>query len=419
MAFFLEATFVGLFFFGWERLSPRAHLAVTWLTALGTNFSALWILVANGWMQHPVGAIFNPDTMRMEVTDFFEVIFNPTAQEKFVHTVSAGYVCGAAFVLGVSAFYLLRGRHIELAKRSFVIAAAFGVPSALSVIVLGDESGYTITDHQRMKLAAIEAMWETEPPPASFTAIGIPSVADRKTHFAIRIPWLMGIIGTRSFDTEIPGIAELVAKAEARIRNGLVAYDALERLKADRKDAAAREAFDKAQADLGHALLLKQFVEDPRRASDAQIKDAAWSTVPDVPAIFFAFRIMVLCAVLLLAVFATALWHTMRETPAPRWLFRVALLAMPLPWIAIEVGWFVAEYGRQPWVIESVLPTFLATSELGVGNLVLTILGFTLVYGALAVVEVRLMLHTIAKGPTSETDEQVGIGGQIQPTPAE
>ena len=175
MAFFLEATFVGLFFFGWERLSARAHLVVTWLMALGTNFSALWILIANGWMQNPVGSAFNADTMRMEVTDFGAVLLNPVAQAKFVHTVSAGYVCGAVFVLGVSAWYLLRGRHVELAKRSFVIASAFGLASALSVIVLGDESGYDLTNNQKMKLAAIEAMWETEPAPASFTAIGIPS----------------------------------------------------------------------------------------------------------------------------------------------------------------------------------------------------------------------------------------------------
>ena len=206
MAFFLEATFVGLFFFGWDRLSPRAHMIVTWLVALGTNFSALWILIANGWMQNPVGSAFNPDTMRMEVTDFMAVIFNPVAQAKFVHTVSAGYVCAATFVLGVSAWYLLRGRHVQLAKRSFVIASAFGFASALSVIVLGDESGYALTDNQKMKLAAIEAMWETEPAPASFTAFGIPSQSDRETHFAIRNPWVMGIIGTRSIDKQIPGI---------------------------------------------------------------------------------------------------------------------------------------------------------------------------------------------------------------------
>ncbi|WP_217578253.1 cytochrome ubiquinol oxidase subunit I [Mesorhizobium sp. GbtcB19] len=399
MAFFLEATFVGLFFFGWDRLSPRAHMIVTWLMALGTNFSALWILIANGWMQNPVGSAFNPDTMRMEVTDFMAVIFNPVAQAKFVHTVSAGYVCAATFVLGVSAWYLLRGRHVELAKRSFVIASAFGVASALSVIVLGDESGYALTDNQKMKLAAIEAMWETEPAPASFTAFGIPSHSDRQTHFAIHIPWVMGIIGTRSFDRQIAGIDELVAHAEARIRNGIVAYDALEKIKADRGDTAARAVFDASSKDLGYALLLKRYLPDPRQASEQQIKDAAWSTVPYVPLLFFGFRLMVACGFTLLALFAVSLWHTTRETEAPRWLFRAALIAMPLPWIAIEVGWFVAEFGRQPWIIDGVLPTFLATSELGVSDLLLTIAGFTLVYGVLAVIEVRLMLAAIRKGP--------------------
>ncbi|CDX44569.1 cytochrome d terminal oxidase, subunit I [Mesorhizobium plurifarium] len=399
MAFFLEATFVGLFFFGWDRLSPRAHMIVTWLMALGTNFSALWILIANGWMQNPVGSAFNADTMRMEVTDFMAVIFNPVAQAKFVHTVSAGYVCAATFVLGVSAWYLLRGRHVQLAKRSFVIASAFGVASALSVIVLGDESGYALTDNQKMKLAAIEAMWETEPAPAAFTAFGIPSQSDRETHFAIRIPWVMGIIGTRSIDRPIPGIDELVAHAEARIRNGIVAYDALEKIKADRNDTAARAVFDASSKDLGYALLLKRYLPDPRQANEQQIKDAAWSTVPYVPLLFFGFRLMVACGFALLALFAVSLWHTTRETEAPRWLLRAALIAMPLPWIAIEVGWFVAEFGRQPWIIDGVLPTFLATSELGVSDLLLTIAGFTLVYGVLAVIEVRLMLAAIRKGP--------------------
>ena len=399
MAFFLEATFVGLFFFGWDRLSARAHMIVTWLMALGTNFSALWILIANGWMQNPVGSAFNPDTMRMEVTDFMAVIFNPVAQAKFVHTVSAGYVCAATFVLGVSAWYMLRGRHVELAKRSFVIASAFGLASSLSVIVLGDESGYALTDNQKMKLAAIEAMWETEPAPASFTAFGIPSQSDRQTHFAIRIPWVMGIIGTRSIDRQIAGIDELVAHAEMRIRNGIAAYDALEKIKADRSDTAARAAFDASSKDLGYALLLKRYLPDPRQASEQQIKDAAWSTVPYVPLLFFGFRLMVACGFVLAALFAVSLWHTTRETEAPRWLFRAALFAMPLPWIAIEVGWFVAEFGRQPWIIDGVLPTFLATSELGVTDLALTIAGFTLVYGVLAIIEIRLMLAAIRKGP--------------------
>jgi cytochrome d ubiquinol oxidase subunit I len=358
-------------------------------------------------MQNPVGAAFNPDTMRMEVTDFVAVLFNPTAQAKFVHTVSAGYVCGAAFVLGVSAFYLLRGRNVEMAKRSFVIASAFGVAAALSVIVLGDESGYTITDNQKMKLAAMEAMWQTEPAPAGFTAFGIPDMRARTTHYDIEIPWVMGLIGTRSIDQQIPGIFDLVKNTEDNIRDGLVAYDALQKLKKNHADPAARAVFDKSRGDLGYALLLKQYTEDPMQATPQMIQDAAWSTVPSVPSIFFTFRFMVLFGFALLGVFLISLWYTMREVEAPRWLFQLALCAFPLPWLAAELGWFVAEFGRQPWIIDGVLPTFLATSELGVYNLILTIIGFTAVYGVLAVVECRLMLQAIAKGPDGVT---IGTG---------
>src|ERR1700712_3178000 len=191
MAFFLEATFVGLFFFAWDRLSKVQHLIATWALALGTNLSALWILIANGWMQYPVGARFNADTMRMEVTDFMAVLFNPVAQAKFVHTVSAGYVPGSGFGLAISAYYVLRGRHVEFARRSLTVAASFGLASALSVVILGDESGYNAGQNQKMKLAAIEAMWETEPAPASFTVFGLPDMASHTTLYHVQIPWVM------------------------------------------------------------------------------------------------------------------------------------------------------------------------------------------------------------------------------------
>jgi cytochrome d ubiquinol oxidase subunit I len=213
MAFFLEATFVGLFFFAWDRLSRVQHLIATWALAIGTNLSALWILIANGWMQYPVGARYNADSMRMEVSDFMAVLFNPVAQAKFVHTVSAGYVMGSVFVLAISAWYLLRGRHVEFAKRSMTVAASFGLASALSVVVLGDESGYTAGESQKMKIAAIEAMWITEPAPASFTVFGLPDVANHRTNFEVRVPWVLGLIATRSIDKIVPGIKELVEDA--------------------------------------------------------------------------------------------------------------------------------------------------------------------------------------------------------------
>ncbi len=255
MAFFLEATFVGLFFFGWNRLSRVQHLIVTCLLALGTNLSALWILIANGWMQYPVGARFNIATMRMEITDFFAVVFNPVAQAKFVHTVSAGYVTGSMFVLSISTFYLLRRRHRGLAIRSITVAASFGLASALSVVVLGDESGYLAGENQKMKVAAIEAMWQTEPAPASFTVIGIPDIQTHTTQYAVRIPWMLGLIATRSIDRPVEGIQNLVDEARKGIKSGMIAYGAMEKLRAHPDDAAARTQFDANVDNLGYALL--------------------------------------------------------------------------------------------------------------------------------------------------------------------
>ena len=400
MAFFLEATFIGLFFFGWDRLSRIKHLIVTFLLAIGTNLSALWILIANAWMQNPVGSEFNFETMRMEVTDFNAVLFNPVAQSKFVHTVSAGYVLGSMFVLSISAWYLLRGRNIDFAKRSMTVAASFGLAASLSVVVLGDESGYTVSENQKMKLAAIEAMWETEPPPASFTAFGLPDVEERTTHFAIHIPWVMGIIGTRSLDGVLPGIKELVEDADRRIRNGLVAYEALQKLHANRNDAQARADFEAHKSDLGYALLLKRSLEDPRKATDADIGKAATSTIPNVPVLFWAFRLMVGCGLWFIALFAFSFWlSARRELDRHRWYLKAALFSLPLPWIAAELGWIVAEYGRQPWAIEGVLPTALGVSSVSVAQVATSLAGFVIFYSALAIVDAALMAKYARRGP--------------------
>ncbi len=404
MAFFLEATFVGLMFFGWDKLKPHAHLFVTFMVALGTNLSAMWILVANGWMQNPVGAAFNPDTMRMEITDFMAVIFNPVAQAKFVHTVSAGYVCAAVVVLGISAFYLLKGKHKGFAKRSMTVAAAFGLLSSLSVVVLGDESGYALTDNQKMKLAALEAMWRTEPAPAGLTLFGLPSLEDRHTHFEVKVPYVLGLISTRSIDKPVEGILELVAVAEDRIERGVVAYDALEKVKADPTDMAARGQFETVRNDLGYGLLLKRYVEDPRTATPDQVKQAAWSTVPNVPLMFWVFRFMAGIGFLMIGLFGTAFVLCTLRKHETKWFLRLAVLAIPLPWIAIEAGWLLAEVGRQPWAVEGVLPTFLGASSLTVAHLWTTIICFTLLYGALAVVEVGLILRAVKKGPFAEQE---------------
>jgi len=400
MAFFLEATFVGLFFFGWDKLSKVGHLVVTWLLAIGTNFSALWILIANGWMQFPVGARFNADTMRMEVTDFMAVMFNPVAQAKFVHTVSAGYVTGSMFVLAISAYYLLRGRHSALAKRSMTVAASFGLASALSVVVLGDESGYTAGHNQKMKIAAIEAMWHTEPAPASFTVFGVPDVAGRKTDFAIEVPWVLGLIATRSVDTPVPGIDELVEMAKTRIRSGMIAYDALDKLHKDRGNAQLRATLDAHVADLGYALLLKRSRPDVQNASDAEIEAAANNTIPNVPVLFWSFRVMVAVGFWLIALFALSFYlSARRKLDSYRPYLWAVLFSLPLPWVAIEQGWIVAEYGRQPWAVEGVLPTFLGVSSTDASNVLLSLLGFIVFYSALLVVDVFLLAKYIRLGP--------------------
>lgn len=420
MAFFLEATFVGLMFFGWDKLSKVAHLAVTFLVALGSNLSALWILIANGWMQNPVGARFNPETMRMEVIDFYSVLFNPVAQAKFVHTVSAGYVAASVFVMGVSAYYLLKGKWTNVARRSMMVASAFGLASSLSVVVLGDESGYALTDNQRMKLAAIEAMWHTEEAPAGLSIFGIPDMEAQETHFEVKVPYVLGLISTRSLTGEVMGINELVLKADGRIRSGIVAYDAVEKLKVNRTDMAARERFERHKADLGYAMLLKRHVADPRAASDQQILLAAKDTIPNVPVMFWLFRIMAGLGFFFIGFFALAFYCASACKFSKPWFLKIAVAIIPLPWIAIEFGWMLAEIGRQPWAVEGVLPTFLAASSLSISQIWTTIIGFTLLYGTLAVIEVRLMIATIRKGPVEHHEPEMSRGqAGYAPLPAE
>jgi cytochrome d ubiquinol oxidase subunit I len=402
MAFFLESTMIGLFFFGWDRLSRPQHLLVTVLMAVGTNLSALWILIANGWMQNPVGAEFNYQTMRMEMTNFWAVLFNPDAQAKFVHTVSAGYVTGAMFVMSISSWYLLKKRDVAFARRSFRVAAAFGLASALSVIVLGDESGYTVGEAQQTKLAAMEAMWETKPAPAGLTLVAGINEAEQKNDWEIEVPWVMGLIGTRSISKEIPGIHDIKVKNRERIVNGIVAVTALEALRTHRDDAVAKQVFEQHQADLGFGLLLKKYVVDVRQASPEIIDQAVNDTVPRVTPMFWGFRIMVGLGFAMLALFAVAFYSTLKSNVMEKpWLLRAALWMLPTPWIACELGWFVAEYGRQPWTVYGVLPTHLSVSTLSVNSLYGSLAGFIGFYTVLLVVEMFLMVKFARMGPGS------------------
>lgn len=399
MAFFLEGSFIGLFFFGWNRLSKGGHLLVTWLVALGSNLSALWILIANGWMQHPVGAYFDFHTMRMEVSNFADVLFNPVAQAKFVHTVSAGYVTGSIFVLAISSYYLLRGRNIAIAKRSMTVAAAFGLAASLSVVVLGDESGYLANENQKMKIAAMEGMWNTEPAPAALNLIGFPDQTKHVTRDAIQIPYLLGIIATRSFTEPVLGINDLVVQNQARITDGILAYNALQILMKNPNDTQAQAELNAHSHDLGYALLLKKYTNDISNATPTEITKAAWDTVPNVAPIFWSFRVMVGCGLFFILLFITSFIFSIRKQWNKKWFLWIALMSLPLPWVAAEAGWIVAEHGRQPWVIEGVLPTFLGTSSLSAKDLYISLLGFLALYGFMTVVEFYLMIKYIRLGP--------------------
>jgi cytochrome bd ubiquinol oxidase subunit I len=340
--------------------------------------------------------------MRMELTSFSELLFNPVAQCKFVHTVAAGYVTASMFVLGVSAWYLLKGRDVAFAIRSFAVAAGFGLASVCSVIVLGDESGYSVGEVQRVKLAAIEAEWNTQEPPAAITAFGIPDQEAQRTDYAVRIPWILGLIATRSTDTKIAGILDLRKEAAARIENGMVAYAALQKLRAGDKSEGTRSAFELRKKDLGYGLLLKKYTASVVDATPEQIEMAAADTIPRVAPLFWAFRIMVGTGILMLFIFVVAFYFLAVRNLAPqRWLLRLAVWSIPLPWIAAEMGWIVAEYGRQPWTIAEVLPTFLSVSNVPVSSVYASLAGFIAFYTALLVVEMYLMLKYIRLGPAS------------------
>ncbi|WP_306607821.1 cytochrome ubiquinol oxidase subunit I [Azonexus sp.] len=407
MAFFLESTMVGLFFFGWNRLSKAGHLTVTMLMALGTNLSAVLILIANGWMQDPVGSAFNPITMRMELIDFWALVFNPAAQAKFVHTVSAGYVAGSLFVLGISSWYLLKGVHTEFARRSFRIAAAFGLAGTLSVIVLGDESGYAVSESQKSKLATIEAMWETEPAPAGFNLIASINEEKQTNNWAIKIPYALGLIATRSTTETLPGIREIRAENVGRVKSGIEAVIALEALRKAPQDAELLARFREYEQDLGYGLLVKAYVDDVRLATPAIIEKAAHDTVPPVASLFWSFRLMVGLGFAMLALFVVAFWAGIRNSFAEkRWLLRWALYFIPVPWIAIEAGWWVAEFGRQPWTVFGVLPTHLSASSLSVADLYGSLFGFLGFYTVLLAVEMYLMFKYARLGPTALQSNQ-------------
>lgn len=406
LAFFLESTFVGLFFFGWDRLSKAKHLLTTYCVAFGSNLSAMWILVANGWMQYPAGSAFNFETMRMEMSSFMELWLNPVAQSKFLHTLSAGYVCAAIFVLGISSYYLLKGRDIGFAKRSFSVASTFGIIAAVSVLIMGDESGYEIGQTQPVKLAAMEGEWHTQPAPAAWNAFVLTNEAEERNDFAIQIPYAAGIIVTRSLDKQFAGIHDLKQLNEQRVRNGVVAYDLLQQLRAQKKAGQVSEEtkaqFSAVSKDLGFGLLLKRHTDNVTDATEQQIKQAAADTIPLVGPTFWSFRLMMAAGGLILLLTVGAFMQNVRNTIGSKpWFSRLLLWGIPLPWIAIESGWFLAEYGRQPWAIYEVLPVGVANSALTTTDLWFSLILICALYTVFLIAEMYLMVKYAKLGPSS------------------
>ena len=402
MAFFMESTFVGLMIFGWKRLTKVQHLLVTYLVAFGTNLSALWILIANSFMQNPVGAKFNPVTMRMELSSFSELIFSHDAQAKFVHTSIAGYVTAAIFVTGISAFYMYRNRHMAMARRSFRMAALFGVLATAGVITLGDALGFVGGQAQPSKLAAMEAMWETAPAPAPFNVIAWPSQDEKRNRFEVQVPYVLTPLLTHTMTQEVPGVDRIEADAARRIANGIPAVAALKVLSSDPTNADALARFNAHQSDLGYGFLVKRYAadQDVEKATPADIQKAANDAVPNVFAMFWSFRVMVGLGLLMLAYFVLAVIYSVRnDVQHKRWFLRLAPWMIPVPFIANEFGWLTAEIGRQPWTVYGLLPTWMSASSHSVGYMVFSLIGFVALYTVFIVIEMFLMVKFIKKGP--------------------
>ncbi len=405
MAFFMESVFIAVMFFGWNKVSKKFHLLSTWLVALGSNLSALWILVANGWMQFPAGMEFNPDTARNEMVNFWEVLFSPVAINKFVHTVTSGYVLAAIFVVGISAWFLLKKREILFAKRSIIVAATFGFLSSGYLFFSGDESARTVAKYQPMKFAAMEGLYDGVQN-APLAAIGFLGETKKggtpdeiEFAFKLEIPNMLSYLAFLDANAFVPGIRDLVNGNEERdiesyhekIRKGKMAIESL---------AAYKKAKDAGNKDEA-LVFLKSFRENFKYFGYGYYfgKDINL-LVPNVRLSFYSFHIMVILAAHFGLIFIFMLYFTMKNNILKRkWLLWSALLTIPLPYIASEAGWVLAEVGRQPWVIQDLLPNIAAVSQIDASSVQITFFLFLVVFVALAIAEVRIMVTQIKKGP--------------------
>lgn len=402
MAFFMESTFFAVMFFGWNKVSKKAHLLSTWLVAIGSNLSALWILVANGWMQHPVGMKFNPDTARNEMQNFWEVFFNPNAVSKFLHTISGGYVLASLFVIGISAWYLLKKRDTQFAKRSIIVASSFGLITSLFLLTTGDESAHQVALNQPMKLAAMEGLYDGEKR-AGIVAFGIldpkKEIGDDHDPFLLsfEIPGALSFLGYHDLNAFVPGIENLMQGSKEhsilsipeKMEKGKIAVTALGAYKKFKKEgdqlraSQALKTFEQNQAYMGYGYLKKP-------------EDA----VPNVALSFYSFHTMVGLGTWFLILFIISLYYSMtNEMHNKKWLLYLAIATIPLGYVAQEAGWIVAEAGRQPWAIQDLLPVGMAASNITTTSVMVTFWLFAVLFTALLIAEVKIMIKQIKIGP--------------------
>lgn len=416
MAFFMESTFIAVMFFGWNKVSRGFHLTATWLTAIGASLSAVWILVANAWMQSPVGCTFNIETVRNEMTSFWEVLFSPVAINKFFHTVTSSFVLASLFVVGVSAWYLLRGREKKMATKSIAIASAFGFVFALLTATTGDRSGAVVARVQPMKLAAMEALYngQTEAP---LTVVGVLRPEAQRTdnhnafYFKWDIPKLLSLMSFRDDDAFVAGINDLVdgnpaygiMSAGEKIERGRVAIGELARYRTAKEAgdeatlAEIRAKFDPATSE-GKVFLREYFAY----FGYGYLKSPQ-EIVPNVPLLFYSFRVMVGAGCFFILLLGLVWWLNRRNTlDGKRWLLWTAVWSVPLAYLASQAGWVLAEVGRQPWAIQDLLPVGVAASKIPTGAVSTTFFIFLALFTALLIAELSILCRQIKNGPEKE-----------------
>ena len=414
IAFFLESTFVAVMYFGWNKVSSGFHLTSTWLTGLGATFSAWWILVANSWMQYPVGCEFNPETMRNEMVSFVDVAFSPFAVDKFCHTVTSAWIIGALFTVAVSAYYLIKNRERQLAVQSIKVASIVGLAASVLAAVTGDHSAYTIAKVQPMKLAAMEALYDGGDS-QGLTIVSMVNPFQQPDYqkggeapLKIVVPYMLSFMATHDFKGFVPGVNDII-KGGYEDANGEMQLPLAEKMSRGREVIRQLKEFRVVKSQLGGNMTAQQEAELNAKTDSIKanmkyfgygfIKNAE-ETVPFIPLCFYTFRIMVGLGCLFILFFALSLYLVYKKDITEGvWWKRCAIALLPLGYIASESGWLVAEFGRQPWTIQDMLPTWVGVSDLGASAVMLTFFIFLVLFTILLAVEINILCRQIKKGP--------------------